>query len=102
MDIYTFKKSSILMGMGQFHDLMCEEMIFPLYKGKKWWTELQVCGNAIQLFQCSKYPFITGGIICFVENLRTNEWKIPRGNNIYFVDKFGAASVSKSYYSSVI
>jgi hypothetical protein len=34
MDISALKKSSILMGMGHFYKLLCEEMIFLLHKGK--------------------------------------------------------------------
>jgi hypothetical protein len=34
MDISTFKKPFILMGMGHFHKLLCEEMLFLLHRVK--------------------------------------------------------------------
>ena len=125
--------------MGHFHKLLCEEMIFPLHKGKNdglryeviifsragfsfnlSFLYTKVCGNSHSHnkgFLMQKYPFIQARdfsfILCkyliffffvenlrtslrkiyghgppykiFVENLRTNKWKILRGNKWIFL-----------------
>ena len=55
-ELHQIKNQQILWEwMRHFHKLLCEEMIFLLHKGEKWWTEVRSHHKG---FLMQKYPFI--------------------------------------------